>query len=106
MTLIESEADENIKRDLYHFLNEDYLGRFTKEENDFALKLSFLFNHSEVINDHLVFRWGNQVIKIKIDEQMPNCREAHFSFIMRDDFFNSSLKAFIRENKINKILND
>ena len=37
---------------------------------------------------------------------MPNAREAHFSFIMKDDFFQSSLKSFIRDNTINKIIND
>lgn len=106
MKLLENEADQNIKNDIQRFLDGDYLGRFTKEENDFALKMSFLFNHSKLENGDLIFTYGKTSIKIKIDTNMPNAREAHFSFIMSEDFFQSSLKSFIRDNTINKIIND
>jgi hypothetical protein len=106
MKLLDTKADHDIKNDIQRFLDGDYLGRFTKEENDFGLKMSFLFNHSKIQNGDLIFTYGKTSLKIKIDTNMPNAREAHFGFIMKDDFFQSSLKSFIRENKINKIIND
>ena len=104
MKLLDSEADHNIKKDIQHSLDGDYLGRFTKEENDFGLKMSFFFNHSKIENGELIFNYGKTSVKIKIDTNMPNAREAHFGFIMKDDFFQSSLKSFIRNNTIDKII--
>ena len=106
MKLLDSEADHNIKNDIQRFLDGDYIGHFTQEENDFGLKMSFLFNHSKIENGDLIFTYGKTSLKIKIDTNMPNAREAHFSFIMKDDFFQSSLKSFIRDNTIDKIIND
>jgi len=106
MKLLDSKADYNIKNDIQRFLDGDYIGHFTKEENDFGLKMSFLFNHCKIENEQLIFTYGETSIKIKIDNQMPNAREAHFSFLMKEDFFQSSLKSFIRNNTINKIIND
>ena len=106
MKLLESETDHNIKNDIQRFLDGDYLYRFTKEENDFALKMSFLFNHSKIENDYLIFTYGKTSLKININTNMLNARESHFSFLMNEDLFQSSLKSFIRDNAINKIIND
>ena len=84
------------------------LNPITKEENDYALKLSFFFNHAtieknESTYDKLVFTYGDKYLKILIDNSFHS-RETYFKYMMDEDFFQNSLKSFIRENRINKII--
>jgi hypothetical protein len=107
--ILNSEVDVQIKSDLYRFLEGVYIGSsFSKEENDYALKLSFLFNHSiieeyESTYDKLVFIYGDKHLKISLDNSNIR-REEYFKHLMYDEFFQNSLKSFIREHRINKII--
>lgn len=106
--ILESEIDIQIKNDLQKFADGDYIGTFTEEENEHAIKLSFLFNHALIernlsTHDKLVFSYGGSVLKISIDNSFIK-RETYFKYMMDEEFFQNSLKSFIRENRINKVL--
>jgi len=107
--ILNSEVDVQIKSDLYRFLEGVYIGSsFSKEQNDYALKLSFLFNHSiiekyESTYDKLVFTYGDKYLKISLDNSY-HTKETYFKYMMDEEFFQNSLKSFIREHRINKII--
>jgi hypothetical protein len=108
--ILNSDSDIYIKNDLYKFLDGVYISSdlFTEEENDYALKLSFLFNHSiieeyESTYDKLVFTYGGKYLKISLDNSNVR-REEYFKYMMDEEFFQNSLKTFIRDYRINKII--
>jgi len=106
--ILESEIDIQIKDNLQKFADGDYIGEFTEEENEQAIKLSFLFNHASIEKnlstyDKLVFSYGGEVLKISIDNSFLT-RETYFKYMIDEEFFQNSLKSFIRENRINKII--
>lgn len=106
--ILESEIDIQIKDNLQKFADGDYIGTFTEEENEQAIKLSFLFNHASIEKnlstyDKLVFSYGGEVLKISIDNSFLT-RETYFKYMIDEEFFQNSLKSFIRENRINKII--
>lgn len=106
--ILESEIDIQIKENLQNFADGDYIGAFTEEENGQAIKLSFFLNHASIeknlsTHDKLVFTYGDKYLKISIDNSFLK-RETYFKYMMDEDFFQNSLKSFIRENRINKVL--
>lgn len=106
--IVESDTDLQIKNDLQRFVDGDYIHILGKNQNDFALKFSFLFNHTiieknESTYDKLVFTYGDKNLKISIDNSNIR-REEYFKHLMDEEFFQNSLKSFIRENRINKII--
>lgn len=106
--ILESDIDVQIKNNLQKFVDGDYIGTFTEEENEQAIKLAFLLNHASIEKnlstyDKLVFSYGGDVLKISIDNSFLK-RETYFKYMMDEEFFQNSLKSFIRENRINKII--
>jgi len=76
--ILESDIDVQIKNNLQKFVDGDYIGSFTEEENEHGLKLSFLFNHASI--DKLVFSYGGLVLKISIDNSFLK-RETYFKYM-------------------------
>ena len=108
--IVETESDLWIKNDLQKFVDGDYINIFGKEKNDYALKLSFLFNHTTIEKnvstyDKLVFNYGHSRLKIQLDNSNVR-REEYFKYLMDEEFFQNSLKSFIRENRINKRIDE
>jgi hypothetical protein len=90
--MVLSETNEQIKTDLMKFVNGEYDNYFTKEEIAIATEISFLFNHLSVEGDSVIFKYSNDKIKIS-GYDMPNV-------------FKRSYKSFLRENKLNKLLEE
>lgn len=105
MNLIRSESDLKLKNDLYKIVNGEYDNHLTPEEVQFAIKLSFLFNHTTIDNDDVIFKYDSNIFKIRgITDEFPNTVEFIISTISNEEVFKNSLKNFLRDAKIKKII--
>lgn len=115
MNLIRSESDLKLKNDLYKIVNGEYDNHLTPEEVQFAIKLSFLFNHTTIDNDDVIFKYDSNIFKIRgIPDGFLNHRgllslhvptvEFIISTISNEEVFKNSLKNFLRDAKIKKII--
>jgi hypothetical protein len=104
--MVLSETNEQIKADLMKFVNGEYDNYFTKEEIAIATELSFLFNHLSVEGDSVIFKYSNDKIKIS-GYDMPNFSEdVIIHHIKSEEVFKRSYKSFLREHKLNKLLEE
>lgn len=103
-----SETNEMIKADLIKFINGDYDDNFSKEQVAFATELSFLLNHITVVGDSVIFEYNKQKIKISgLNDDVPCASEESIThYIKNENIFKISYKSFLREYKLNKLLND
>jgi hypothetical protein len=102
-----SETNEQIKADLMKFVNGEYDNYFTKEEVAMATELSFLFNHISAEGDSIIFNYNNDKIKISGLHDMSNfSEEGIIHHIKNEEVFKRSYKSFLREHKLNKLLEE
>lgn len=101
-----STKNQTIKDDLQSFVDGTYDGILTPEQLKFALELSFLFNHIRTDGHSFIFEYSGLSIKISGNEFLPTeYEEEHIIHtIIKEEGFKSSLKQFIRDNKIEKLL--
>jgi hypothetical protein len=105
--MVLSETNEKIKADLMKFVNGDYDAYFTKEEIAMATELSFLFNHISAEGDSVIFKYNNDKLKISGLHDMPNfIEEVIIPYIKNKEVFKRSYKSFLREHKLNKLLEE
>ena len=102
-----SDKNEQIKSDLMRFVNGEYDKYFTTEQIRFATELSFLLNHINQEGDSIIFSYNNDKIKISGLYDNPGAsEESILSYIKNENLFKKSYKSFLREHKINKLLNE
>lgn len=104
-----SEENEKIKADLMKFVNGEYDSNFTKEQLEFATKLSFLLNHTTIdeYSVSVIFKYNNDKLVISGLLDNPYLTETDLIYyIKNEDIFKRSYKSFLREHKLNKLLNE
>jgi hypothetical protein len=102
-----SETNEKIKADLMKFVNGEFDSYFSKEQLKFATELSFLLNHISSEGDSIIFKYNNDKLKISGLNDNPYITEEEiFHTIKNEDIFKKSYKSFLREHKLNKLLNE
>lgn len=102
-----SEEHEKIKADLMKFVNSEYDSNFTKEQLEFATELSFLLNYTSIDGVSLIFKYNNDKLVISGLLDNPYLTEnVLINYIKNEDIFKRSYKSFLREHKLNKLLNE
>jgi len=92
------------------FLNHLELTRmFVRSESDqieYIKQLSFLYNHIDIEDNSLVFKYDNVKLKINgISELPPDFQKEHTMHLIRNsDEFKSAYTQFSRDYKIEKLL--
>lgn len=102
-----SEENEKIKADLMKFVNGEYDSNFNKEQLQFVTELSFLLNHTTIDGYSVIFKYNNDKLVISGGLDNPYLTETFFiSYIKNEDIFKRAYKSFLREHKLNKLLNE
>lgn len=101
-----STTNQTIKDDLQSLVDGTYDGILTPEQLKYALELSFLFNHITSNIDTIIFKYDSLEIKFSGVHDLPfeYAEETIIHNILKEEGFKSSLKQFIRDNKIEKLL--
>ena len=103
-----SEENEKIKADLMKFVNGEYDSNLNKEQLQFVTELSFLLNHTTIDEYSVIFKYNNDklVISSGLLDSPYLTETALISYIKNEDIFKRSYKSFLREHKLNKLLNE
>ena len=112
--LLLDDTDIFIKDNLDGILAGDMDDKFNKEQLDKMLEISFLYNHLTFEMDSLTFEHGGTKLKVNnLYEQYSDLvyqigkegvKNMVMTTITSQDQFKSAFKSFIRDNKINKII--
>ena len=78
--------------------------KFDKEQLKMMLEMSFLYNHITSENNSIVFRYERVSIEGVSELPIQFAKETITSAIKNDVVFKSALKQFLRDKKINDIL--
>jgi hypothetical protein len=102
------DTDNFIKDNLQNIIDGKFDDKFDKEQLKMMLELSFLYNHISFENDSVIFEYNRVKFKISGISEIPGgfAKETITSAIKNDVVFKSALKQFLRDKKINDILND
>ena len=108
------DTDLFIKDKLDWILAGKYDDKFTKEQLDKMIELSFLYNHLTQENDKLIFKYSNLQINLgNLLQQYSDLvnqlgKEAVKNMIITtitsQEQFKLAFKSFIRDRKIDKII--
>ncbi len=104
------DTDNYIKDNLQNILDGNFDDKFDKEQLKMMLEMSFLYNHITIENDSVIFEYGGQILKISGINQFYSTptsidfKNQIFSTIKSNMVFKSALTQFLRDKKINEIL--
>jgi acid stress-induced BolA-like protein IbaG/YrbA len=100
------DTDNYIKDNLQNILDGKFDDKFDKEQLKMMLEMSFLYNHINVENDSVIFEYNGVKLKINGISEIPTqfAKETITSSIKNDVVFKSALTQFLRDKKINEIL--
>lgn len=103
-----------IKDNLDWILAGKYDDKFNKEQLDKMIELSFLYNHMVLENDKLTFEYSkwqinltnlyDQYSELVYQIGKEGVKNMIITTITSQDGFKSAFKAFLRDKKINKII--
>ena len=101
-----------IKDNLQNILDGKFDDKFSEEQLKMMLEMSFLYNHITFGLDSVVFEYGDQKLKVsgitEIIHSQPfgiSAEDEIFSTIKNQSIFKSSYASFLRDKKIDDILN-
>jgi hypothetical protein len=99
-------TDNYIKDNLENIIDGKFDDKFSKEQLKMMLEMSFLYNHITVENDSVIFEYNGVKLKINGISEIPTqfAKETITSSIKNDVVFKSALTQFLRDKKINEIL--
>jgi uncharacterized protein YjgD (DUF1641 family) len=99
-------TDNYIKDNLENIINGEFNDEFSPEQLKMMLEMSFLYNHITVENDSVIFEYNGVKLKISGISELPGefAKEHITSTIKNDVVFKSALTQFLRDKKINDIL--
>ena len=100
------DTENYIKDNLQNILDGKFDDKFDKEQLKMMLEMSFLYNHITLENNSIVFRYDDKRVSIEGVSELPKqfAKEQITSSIRNDVVFKSALKQFLRDKKINDIL--
>jgi hypothetical protein len=102
------DTENYIKDNLQNILDGKFDDKFDTEQLKMMLEMSFLYNHISFEVDSVIFEYNGVKFKISGISEIPTqfAKEQITSAIKNDVVFKSALKQFLRDKKINEILND
>jgi hypothetical protein len=100
------DTENYIKDNLQNILDGKFDDKFDKEQLKMMLEMSFLYNHITSENNSIVFRYDDKRVSIEGVSEITGgfAKEQITSSIRNDVVFKSALKQFLRDKKINDIL--
>ena len=104
------DTDNYIKDNLENIIDGKFDDKFDTEQLKMMLEMSFLYNHITIENDSVIFEYGGQKLKISGINQSDSIptgidfKSQIFSTIKSNMIFKSALTQFLRDKKINDIL--
>ncbi len=100
------DTDNYIKDNLQNIIGGKFDDKFDKEQLKMMLELSFLYNHINIGNNSVIFRYDDKRVSIEGVSEIPPqfAKETITSYIKNDKAFKSALTQFLRDKKINDIL--
>ena len=100
------DTENYIKDNLQNIIDGKFDDKFDKEQLKMMLEMSFLYNHINVENDSVIFEYNGVKLKINGISEIPTqfAKETITSSIKNDVVFKSALTQFLRDKKINEIL--
>ena len=100
------DTENYIKDNLQNIIDGKFDDNFSKEQLKMMLEMSFLYNHITVENDSVVFKYGNKTVSVNgVSELPPQFAKEHITTVFKNnEVFKSSLTQFLRDKKINEIL--
>jgi hypothetical protein len=99
-------TDNYIKDNLQNILDGKFDDKFKPDQLKMMLEMSFLYNHISAENDSVIFKYNDVKLKISGISDIPGefAKEHITSAIRNDVVFKSALTQFLRDKKINDIL--
>lgn len=99
-------TDNYIKDNLQNILDGKFDDKFKPGQLKMMLEMSFLYNHISAENDSVIFKYNDVKLKISGISDIPGefAKEHITSAIRNDVVFKSALTQFLRDKKINDIL--
>ena len=103
-------TNQFIKDNLQNILDGKFDDKFSQEQLKMMLEMSFLYNHITFELDSILFEYGDQKLKFSginnMIQSMPfgPGEEQIFSMIRSESIFKSAYDSFLRDKKINDIL--
>jgi hypothetical protein len=100
------DTDNYIKDNLQNIIDGKFDDKFSSEQLKMMLEMSFLYNHITVENNSVVFKYENKTISVNDVLELPTqfAKETIVSSVKNTDIFKSALTQFLRDKKINEIL--
>ena len=100
------ETELKLKEDIDIIFNGGYDDKFPPDQIEYIKQLSFLYNHIDVEDGLIVFKYDNMKLQILgVDELPSDFQKEHTLHLIRNsDEFKSAYTQFSRDNKIEKIL--
>ena len=106
------DTENYIKDNLKNIIDGKFDDKFEPNQLKMMLEMSFLYNHISVENDSVIFEYDSQELKISgindLVHSIPatgiDYKNQIFSTIKSDVVFKSALTQFLRDKKINEIL--
>jgi len=100
--------DKYIKDNLLNIIDGKLNDKFNPEQLKMMLELSFLYNHTTIEYQLVIFEYNGSKLKFSAKDSpydlWGNGKESIISTIRNDELFKSSLIQFLRDKKINDIL--
>jgi len=104
------DTENYIKDNLQNIIDGKFDDKFSSEQLKMMLEMSFLYNHITIENDSVIFEYNGVKLKINGINDLINSipigvdKNEIFSMIKNDNIFKSALTQFLRDKKINEIL--
>ena len=100
------DTENYIKDNLKNIIDGKFDDKFEPDQLKMMLEMSFLYNHISVENDSFIFEYDSVKLKISGVSEIPGgfAKEHITSAIKNDVVFKSALTQFLRDKKINEIL--
>ena len=105
------DTENYIKDNLENIIDGKFDDKFDTEQLKMMLEMSFLYNHITIENDSVIFEYNGVKLKINGINDLINSSQIGidyknqiFSTIKSNMVFKSALTQFLRDKKINEIL--
>jgi len=100
------ETELKLKEDIDIIFNGGYDDDFLSDQIEYIKQISFLYNHIDIEDNSLVFKYDNMKLKINgISELPPDFQKEHTMHLIRNsDEFKSAYTQFSRDYKIKNFL--
>lgn len=101
--MILSEGSQAIKECFEKFINGDFDDKFSSDQIKMAIESGFILNHIRFEGLTIIFEYDGSVLRLnRLNDEVSE--ETFLTIFKNNKIVKSSLKSFIRDFKINKII--